>query len=231
MIKKIESLSSSHFKSHVQHAAAIQESGSANKALFLNVEILDEAIAKKLRVQFSYIGNYGTDKKRQLDKNKDGTDRVYKVNPYQLAEAKGWYYLIGAHEYYPGLSNYRLDRIVNMKLLDEPVTPVTEIPELKKGFKLSEYIAENIYMFGGAGARVSFRVKKDIIKDVLDWFGFDVWFTNESEHEVEVSAQVNEDAMFYWALQYGENVEVLAPAGLRERIAAAVAGMMEKYNK
>ena len=200
-----------------------------NKMLFYTIEVLDEAITTGKRVSFKYISNFGTDKKPQLGKNKNGKTNIYEVNPYQMAATNGRYYLIATHKYYPDVSNYRIDRIVNIGILDEPVTPAREIPALKNGLDLPRHMAENIYMFGGKGAVVKFRAKKYIIKDILDWFGRDVRFMNETEDEVDVKVSVNEDAMLYWSLQYGEHIEVLEPTGLRERIGAAAKAISDKY--
>ena len=41
----------------------------------------------------------------------------------------------------------------------------------------------------------------------------------------------NYNAMFYWALQYGAYVEILAPEGLRQELVETIRGMDEKYNK
>ena len=232
LIEKLEGLSNTYFKAKVKHIRTMPEKLPENKELFYTIEILDEAISTKKRVQYHYVSNYGMDKKPQLRKNKDGTTMVYEINPYQMAATNGRYYLIGTHKYYPDVSNYRIDRIKDIQILDEPVTPMKEIPAMKNGFlDLPKHMAENIYMFGGEGVRVKFRAKKFIIKDVLDWFGQDVRFTNESEGEVDVIVSVNEDAMLYWSLQYGEHIEVLEPAGLRERVGKAVKTICEKYIK
>jgi len=202
-----------------------------NKALFYTIEVLDEAITTGKRVQFQYISNYGTDKKPQVSKTKDGNTNIYEVNPYQMAATNGRYYLIATHKLYSDISHYRLDRIVNIGILDEPVTPARQIPALKNGLDLPKHMAENIYMFGGKGTMVKFRAKKSIIKDILDWFGRDVRFTSENEDEVDVNVSVSEDAMLYWSLQYGEHIEVLEPAGLRDRIGAAAKTISDKYGE
>jgi predicted DNA-binding transcriptional regulator YafY len=106
-----------------------------------------------------------------------------------------------------------------------------DIPALKNGLDLPKHMAENIYMFGGEGIWVKFRAKKYIIKDILDWFGHDVRFSGETDNEVDVSVCVNQDAMFYWALQYGEHIEVLEPTGLREKVGNAVKAIAKKYGK
>ena len=231
LIKKLESLSSTYFQSRVQFIRTMPEKVSDNKDLFYTIEVLDEAIANKKRVQFYYVSDYGTDKKPRLHKNRDGTVTTYKVDPYQMAAINGRYYLICTHKYHKEiLSNYRLDRIRDIQLLDdEPITPTKEVPALKAGLNLPKHMSENIYMFGGEGVRVTFRAKKYILKDVLDWFGPDIKFANEDEKEVDVIVTVSEDAMHYWALQYGEHIEVLKPETLRKRIGEAAKMIWEKY--
>ena len=230
LIGKLEGLSNTYFKSKVKHIRTMPEKLPENKALFYTIEILDEAITKKKRVQFHYISDYGTDKKPRLHKNQDGVITTYKVNPYQMAATNGRYYLICTHKYYDNVSNYRIDRIRDIVILeDEQITPMKDIPALKNGLDLPKHMAENIYMFGGEGVNVRFRAKKYIIKDILDWFGQDIRFTNESEEEVDVNVSVNPDAMFYWSLQYGENIEVLSPSTLRERLRNAAKAIYDKY--
>ena len=231
LIGKLEGLSNTYFKSKVKHIRTMPEKFPENKALLYTIEILDEAISKKKRVQFYYISDYGTDKKPRLHKNKDGTITTYKVNPYQMAATNGRYYLICTHKYYTDtVTNYRIDRIKDICILDdEPITPAREVPALKNGFDLPKHMAENIYMFSGEGVMVRFRAKKYILKDVLDWFGQDVRFSNENDDEVDVIVRVNSDAMLYWSLQYGEHIEVLEPAALRARVGAAARAISEKY--
>ena len=230
LIGKLEGLSNIYFKAKVKHIRTMPEKLPENKALFYTIEILDEAIERKKRVRFHYISDYGIDKKPRLRLNQDGSKTIYKVNPYQMAAANGRYYLICTHKYYPDVSNYRIDRIVDISILeDEPVTPMKEIPALKKGLNLPKHMAENIYMFGGEGVSVKFRAKKPIVKDILDWFGCDVRLTVENDENVIVDVRVNEQAMFYWSMQYGEHIEVLSPEGLRERVRSAARAIAEKY--
>lgn len=235
LTQKLERLSNTYFRAKVRHIRTIPEKRLENKALFYTIEILDEAIEKQKRVQFNYISDYGMDKKPRLRKNQDDTITKYKVNPYQMVASNGWYYLICTHKYYPEtLSHYRVDRIVDIQLLDdETVTPIKEIPALKNGFDLPKHMAENIYMFSGESIWVTFRARRYLIKDILDWFGCDVRLTDENGDDENITAhvKVNEKAMLYWALQYGEHIEVLAPQKLRERVGRAAETIASKYKK
>ena len=84
-------------------------------------------------------------------------------------------------------------------------------------------------MFGGESVRVKFRAKRHIVKDIIDWFGYDVHLSDDGEDSVIAEVKVSQQAMFYWSLQYGEHVEVLTPESLRERVGTAAKGIAEKY--
>ena len=64
---------------------------------------------------------------------------------------------------------------------------------------------------------------------VRHWFGLDFSVKEKDAETVEISFKVNEDAMFYWAMQYGPRIEVLSPAGLRDKLAKATAEVAKKY--
>ena len=65
---------------------------------------------------------------------------------------------------------------------------------------------------------MKFRIVKPMISDVIDIFGMDVRFMNETDTHVDVSARVTEDAMFQFAKNYAPDVLVLEPQRLVERL-------------
>ena len=54
--------------------------------------------------------------------------------PYSLAWNGDNYYLIGFSEKHGSISNFRVDRMTNLKLMDEEAVPLPEtLPEYTKG--------------------------------------------------------------------------------------------------
>lgn len=202
----------------------------ANKQLFYTIDVLDEAITKKKKVMFEYC-SYDVDKQMHPRKREDGTVRQYIVSPYQLAVTNGRYYLICNYDKYDDLSNYRVDRISNIKLLDEPVKPVEKVKGLKSGLNLSGHMAEHIYMFAGDSIHVKFRANRYIINDIIDYFGTDAQFTDITENNLVVTVTVNEEDMFKWAVQYGDHAVILEPKSLRDRVYSALKQAVEMYEE
>ena len=224
LITKLEGLSNRYFKSRVRFISTLPETAPKNRELFYTIEILDEAIANGKQVAFTY-NEYGTDKilhpKRQ---------REYIVNPYQMAATNGRYYLIGNYDKYDNLANYRLDRITDIRLLDTPVKPVRQVEGMKNGLYLPKHMAEHLYMFSGESVPVTFRMKKTILNDVIDWFGTEIAFFDETEDEVTARVTVNWSAMRYWAQQYCRFVRILTPTDLGDTVRDDLKKALESYD-
>lgn len=229
LIEKLEKLSNEYFKSKVKHIRNLPENFLENKQLFYNIEILDEAIEKNKQVQFVY-NSYGIDKKMHPRLNSEGNPREYTVNPYQIVATNGRYYLICNYDQYDDLANCRVDRITNIKLLNSPAKPMKKVKGLENGLDLPKHMAEHLYMFTGESINVKFRTHRCIVGDIIDWFGSEVVFSNESGEYVDVRVKVNASAMYKWAIQYGEFVEILEPLDLRENVKKAVLVMMKHYD-
>lgn len=225
LIEKLECLSNKYFKAKVKHIRNLPEKMPNNKQIFYVIEILDEAISKGRKVEFCY-NDFGTDKKLHPRMSSNGKPRRYVINPYQMAATNGRYYLIANYDKYDNISHYRVDRISDIVILDEPVKKQKDLSET---INLPKHMAEHIYMFSGESARVSMRIEKFLVGDVIDWFGKDVIFHNETETSVDVSVAANLEAMRYWAMQYANHVEVLRPEKLREEIKKDLLAAVEKY--
>lgn len=217
LIEKLKGLSNTYFDAKVRHIRNLPENMPVNNQLFFTIEVLDEAISDGRQVSFTY-NEYGTDKKLYPRQNSDGKVREYVINPYQIVATNGRYYLICNNDKYDEVSNYRLDRITNIRLLKNPCKPMKMVAGLEKGLDLPKHMAESIYMFAGGGIPVKFRANKYLVGQIVDWFGRDAKFLNETDDKVDVQVTVNEQAMIFWALQYGEHMKILEPAGLRKKV-------------
>lgn len=221
LIDKLKGLSNIYFEKKVNHICSLPEIHPENKELFYTIDVLDEAISKGKKVSFIY-NSYGTDKKLHPKR-----EREYVINPYQMVATNGRYYLICNYDKYDTLSNYRIDRITGIKMMNEKRK---SIKELKEGeINLPKHMAEHLYMFAGESIRVKFKAKNYIIDQIIDWFGFGPKITKQDEDTCMVEVEVNEEAFFHWAMQYGLHIEVLEPTSMRERIMSAIKELNDKY--
>lgn len=217
LVGKIEGLSNRYFRSRVRFISTLPENAPKNKELFYTIEILDEAIASGKQVAFTY-NEYGTDKKLH-------SKGEYVFSPYQMAATNGRYYLIGKSEKYEDISNFRIDRITGIRLLKTDAVPSVG----KRAWDLPKHMAEHIYMFAGKSIPVTFRMKKVILNDAVDWFGKDIVFYEETEDAVTARVIVNWNAMRCWAAQYCRFVRILTPVDLAETVKSDMQASLENY--
>ena len=229
LVDKLASLSNIYFKKRVNHIARMPEDKADNKQLFYNVELLDEAIDKRRKVRFHYL-EYHTDKKLHKRRNKIGKVREYIINPYQLVAKEGKYYLICNYDKYDDISNYRVDRITDLEILDENIKPFDGLKGSDgRKLDLKEYMDKHVYMFSGENVRVVFRADKSLISDIIDMFGKEVRFSEESDTQITVTAVVNEISMEQFAKAYTPWIEIIKPVDLRDRMIENLDKGLEKY--
>ena len=230
LIEKLEGLSNRYFKSKVKHITNLPSELPRNAELFYTIEILDEAIEHKRKVSFN-LGDYGVDKKLYLRKNSSGNPTRYTVNPYQMVATNARYYLIGNIDKYDNISHFRLDRIRNIELVDEPAKPVRKIPGMENGLDLPKHMAEHVYMFAGESARITMRTSPDMVGELIDWFGGGIKLTSESDDSVIANVTASLEAMRFWALQYSAYVTILEPKELVDRVKEDLEAARAKYDK
>ena len=181
------------------------------------------------KVSFENV-EYYTDKKLYSRKREDGTIRIYIVNPYQMAAQQGKYYLICNYDKYDDISNYRIDRIRNIQLLDEKCKPFESLTQSgHQRLNLADYMKEHIYMYSGENSFVKFRIARVMLSDVIDMFGKEVVFSDETDTHVSVSVKVNERAAEQFAKSYGPDVIILQPERLREKMKNDMKRLWEAY--
>lgn len=229
LIEKIKNLSNIYFKSRVKYITTFPDDKTDNKQLSYNIDIIDEAIRKKKKISFKYL-EYGTDKKMHIKKRDDGSERVYIITPYQMAAKEGKYYLICNYDKYNDISNYRIDRIADPKILEEPAKPFESLTGSDgRQLDLNKYMTEHLYMYSSENVNVVLEINKPMIGDVIDIFGKTVRFFDETETSVKVAAYVNRMAVEQFAKSFAPDVVVTEPKDLADKIGRDLERSAEIY--
>ena len=189
--------------------------------MFLNIELIDEAIESGKQLKFVY-NKYGEDKKLHKSSNP-------RVSPYQLILHNQRYYLMARHERFETMNYYRLDRITEMQIVDRPLKNIREVEGYQSGIDYKRMSSALPYMFADKLEYIEFLADESILDQVVDWFGTDVKIENEGGR-YKVSLLASPSAMEYWALQYVKFVEVISPKSLREQIKEALVKGVQKYD-
>ena len=229
LIKKLAGLSSSWFSKRIQHVHSMGADSPQNPELFYTIDRLDEAIETGKQVEITY-GQYGTDLKLHKKKNEDGTDKRQKLNPYQLVANEGRYYLICNNDKYENVANYRIDRIMDIKILETSVKPKSEVKGLENGLNLEGYVYQNLNMFTSPPIDVEFVIDSKYVSLIIDFFGKHVKFTEQKDGTVICRMKVSATAMQHWAAEHAGIVKVISPPELVEEIREEVRNAAKMYD-
>lgn len=223
LIEKLCAMSNKYFRSHVKNIYSVNDwSKTDNQALFYNIELIDDAIERRLQIRFDY-NKYGTDKKL----HKSSTTRV---TPYQLILHNQRYYLMSYNEYFGNLTYYRVDHITNMTIEeDKSATPITNLKGFESGINYKVLATSLPYMYTDMVENVEFIAYRGITDQIVDWFGENIRITELDDKHITVSLKASPNAMEHWAMQYINYVEITKPATLREKIKENLKVAEEKY--
>ena len=222
LIEKLSRLSNKYFKSHIKNVHSVNDwSKTENLALFYNIEIIDEAIEFSKQIKYTY-NKYGVDKKLHHTSN-------HTVSPYSLILHNQKYYLMGYHHGWRKMIFHRLDKLTGMALSEKTATPLKSLEGYKNGIDYKELSSALPYMYTDRRERVEFIADISVVDQIVDWFGYDVRIEETENKTVKVSLKASPNAMFHWAMQYIEFVEITAPEHLRERIKTTLDTAKHKY--
>lgn len=204
LVKKLQTQVSIPQRRHYGHLHSIRRARKTNnKSVFLNIELLEEAISRRVQIRFDYM-QYGLNK--QLCSRRQCK---YVVEPYAMVCANEHYYLICRYVGYENFSFYRIDLIQGIELTQMPAEPSES---------WRETVEKSVYAFTGKPEQIKLRCRNYIIGDILDKFGCDVKIDIDGEDYFFASFTAVPFGLEFWALQYLPHVEVIKPQHLRDSI-------------
>ena len=208
LLKKIEGLSSIHEAKQIQRQVYVTNRVKAmNERIYLNVDVIHRAIAEKKNIRFRYF-DY------DLQKQKKYRDGIRVCSPYALTWDDERYYLIAFYNKRNAISNFRVDRMEAVEIMDEPAK---EKPE---NFVVADYMNSSFSMFSGKTQNVKLRFDNKLINAVIDRFGKSILIVPDGETHFTVRIQVKTEQpepFFGWLFQFSTMAEIVEPLELKER--------------
>lgn len=207
LIEKLKGIGSIYQGKRYRHLSITRsERKTENKQVFLNIELLDEAIEQARKVSFTYL-TYN-EEKQLVPRRKD----PYVVNPYNTIYTNEHYYLVCTLDNYENESLYRIDRMRDLAITNEAATRRIETAESPQ---------TAIYAFMGKPELVTFAFDKRILNDVIDRFGSSIELKSNGD-KCLARIMASPRGIKFWALQYLPYVEVLTPRWLRDEIVSSI---------
>ncbi len=178
-----------------------------NEKIYYVVDTLQTAISNDRKVSFKYMKwNLGQGAKAVKVPRRNG--KPYVISPIWLCWDDENYYLIGYDSEADKIKHYRVDKIEDVKILDESREQTDEI----KSFDGAEYTKKIFSMYGGEEFEVTMLVNNELVGVIADRFGDDIFIVKENDNQFRFSAKISISSQFYaWVFGLGGGVKILSP--------------------
>ena len=181
----------------------------SNEKILYNIDTLEEAILAQKKVIFLYF-----------DLNENG-ERVYRrgghhyvVEPVALVFNEDNYYMSCYSSRHDSTSNYRVDRMDGVKIIEEPCSEKA----LSLRDQVASYTEQAFKMFGGQQEDVVLEFDRVLIGVVYDKFGESVKMIPSGENKCIATVKVRISPTFWgWLFQFAGQMKILSPTSLLEQ--------------
>ncbi|HAJ97304.1 MAG TPA: WYL domain-containing protein [Ruminococcus sp.] len=207
LIEKISSLGSPYETGQIKRQIYIANRTKAiNERIYLNVDAIHRAITENKKISFRYF-------KYNVEKKKKYSPDLHICSPYALTWDDERYYLVAHYDKYPDkMTNFRVDRMESVQLLDEPAQ------KLPKGFSLKEYLSSTFSMFSGTSQDIQLRFENELVSAVIDRFGTDVKLHPDDDNHFTLTVRIKAEQPFFgWLFGFGTRAQIIQPDDVREK--------------
>jgi predicted DNA-binding transcriptional regulator YafY len=207
LIAKIAALAGSHRGEVLKrNMVCFNNRKHSNEKILYSVDTIEEAILTQKKVIFLYF---------DLDEN---GERIYRreghhyvVEPIALVFNEDNYYLTCYSSRHDSTSNYRIDRMDGVNILDEPCCEKA----ISLRNHVSVYTEQAFKMFEGKGEDIVLEFERPLIGVVYDKFGESVKMIPSGEGKCIATVTVRVSPTFWgWLFQFAGQMSIISPQSL-----------------
>lgn len=192
---------------------------TTNPVVFQTIDTICRAIDAVKKISFHYISY--TPEKRRVLKNEG---KEYVTSPYALIWNDDRYYLAAQYKQEGTVVTFRIDRIHDVKVLDEPAT-------LDENFDPSDYASKTVMMYdeGLEEQSVLISCENRFMQNVVDKFGEDIETDILSGETFSAKVMVRPSRTFLsWVFGFCGGIRILEPDTVRMEYEKLLRDVLEK---
>ena len=219
LIEKIADLAGSHRAEVLKrNMVCFNNRKHSNEKILYAIDTIEEAIQTQKKIIFLYF-----------DLDETGA-RVYRrgghhyvVEPVALVFNEDNYYMTCYSSRHDSTSNYRVDRMDGVKIIEEPCCE--KAVALRD--EVAAYTEQAFKMFSGQLEDVVLEFDRGIIGAVYDKFGESVKMMASGENKVLATVKVRVSPTFWgWLFQFGKQMQVISPSHIVEEYRQKIAELL-----
>ena len=197
------------------------------KRMMKYLRIIKASIKNNQKISFFYTRHSPKDITKTENRNKG---KRYIVSPFNVVLSNGNHYLIGYDDTYHQIKPYRIDRMKDVKPLDEP----TDGKDKYDRMGISDYAKQTFGMFiGGKADRITIQFENSLLDAMLERFpkASDTAYTKIDDKHFTVRTFIVESENFYgWLCGLGEKVIITDPPETAERFKSYLQKISGNYS-
>lgn len=196
-----------------------------NEEIYFSIDTLRSAIENRKKVRLKYrTRQIGADRKITV------REKEFIVSPYALLWMEDHYYLVCNNEKYENLMHLRLDRMKAVEQTKQDFRHFSEVCEYTEQFDTADYATKTFNMYGGNLSEIELSCNVELLEQVIDRFGDDIYIIGvENRHFSFRTKGLVSDGLVGWIMQFGGDIEVVAPNDLRQMIKGRIELLLETY--
>lgn len=223
LVRKLSRLTNRFAARKMQHLQPVTTRvKSMNESIYYMISIINDAITENVQITFRYF-DYTIEKKKAF--RHEG--QLYHVSPYVLVWNHENYYLIAYDSRSGEMRHYRVDRMENLNLTDQP----RDGKALYDQIDMKAYTRKLFNMYNGKEETVHLRLPNRMIHVVIDTFGREVAVYRDGPDHFVARITVAVSPQFYgWVFGLGDEAEITHPEYVRAEYRRLLTDSAAKHN-
>lgn len=198
-----------------------------NQNVLENLDIIQQAMREKRKVAFKYF-SYNIKKEKKL--RRDGQE--YVLTPIRLIYADEFYYMIVFSDHYADMEGhyafnpYRVDRMVDVHVSDEPATKDPRIAN----YITEEHLSPSFGIYAAKKVPIELEFDQEAMNPIIDKFGVDAVVFKKKRGRARAYVKAPLSPQFYgWLLQLGPLVKLISPTEAVNEFNALLEQTLNRY--
>lgn len=179
----------------------------SNEAIYYIVDTIQSSIQSNQQISFQYYEYLPT--KEKVLKHQGYR---YQFTPYALIWNRDHYYVVGWSEKHMKLSQFRVDRMTSVEMMDQPSHQIL-------GFEPTEYVQKVFGMYPDDLQMVTLFCENDVMRSIIDRFGEGVRTEIVDDDHFRAIVEVAPSPPFFgWIFTFAGKIRILKPDNVLEEM-------------
>ena len=221
IIEKLEIFAGAHRSRELSRHVFVEDRvKTVNPSSIYSIDSIHTAINDSKKLSFKYFDYNGSKEKVYRHGGEP-----YRVSPCALLWDDEKYYLVAYDEKEAIVKNFRVDKMQDVRILDEPKT----VNSVTENFDPAAYSRKIFGMYGGREELVTLECREKLAGAVIDRFGTTPTFV-KTDFGFKLSIRVMVSPTFFaWVLGFGADMRIISPDSVKNEFLENLLGTMKNY--